>query len=419
MKNFESIIGYYNIKLELARVLDTIVNTEKYKALGVKVPAGILLFGEAGVGKTLFATTFMKASGRPYFVCRKDRPDGEFVNEIKNVFEKAKEAAPSIVLLDDVDKYANAARRFSNDEEFVTVQSCIDEVKHEGKDVFVIATANDICMLPESLVRAGRFDKTVEIGLPEVKDATKIIEHYLKDKPVESGLDFEELANILQGHSCAELETVINEAGIYSAYSGKERIMREDILKAIMRNIFDAPESIEPRGDEYERRVAIHEAGHALVSEILSPGSVTIVSINRHSGGVGGITSYHRDEGYWYDLGMMENRVMAILGGKAATEIKLGRVDTGINSDITRAFDIVERFVDNYCTHGFDKYERKNSSDALLEKKERYIHAELDRYYSQVKRMIAENISLLDKITDALVRKKTITGLDIRALRSA
>jgi cell division protease FtsH len=175
MKHFEAIIGYEDIKIELERVLDTIINNEKYEALGVKVPAGILLHGAPGVGKTLFATTFLKNSGRPYFVCRKDRPDGEFVNEIKNVFEKAKEAAPSIVLLDDIDKFANATRRYSNDEEFVTVQSCIDEIKHEGKAVFVFATANEIDKLPESLTRSGRFDKIIEMDVPMTADAAKII----------------------------------------------------------------------------------------------------------------------------------------------------------------------------------------------------------------------------------------------------
>ena len=419
MDNFKDIIGYADIKIELERLLDTITNTGKYKALGVKVPTGILLYGNPGVGKTLFATSFVKASGRPYFVCRKDKPNGEFVKEIKNAFEKAKEAAPSILLLDDIDKFANATRRYSNDEEFVTVQSCIDDIKNEGKEVFVFATANDMHTLPESLVRAGRFDKIIEIGLPKVKDATEIIKHYVLSKPVVSNINCEELARLLQGHSCAELETVINEAGIYSGYENKEIITREDIIRSIMRIIFKAPESIEAREDNYERNIAIHEAGHALISELLAPGSVTLVSINRHSGGIGGITSYFRDENYWLDFNFMENRVMSLLGGKAATEIKLGVVDIGANADLHRAFEIVERFVDNYCIYGFDKFQRKYSSPTLLEKKETFVHAELERYYAQVKRMIAENITLLDNITDALVKGKTITGVDIRELKSA
>ena len=107
MKYFESVIGYEDIKLELSRMLDTIRYPEKYRNLGVKPPAGILLHGAPGVGKTMFSSAFLKAAERPAFVCRKDKPDGEFVIEIKNVFDKAMEAAPSIVLLDDMDKFAN------------------------------------------------------------------------------------------------------------------------------------------------------------------------------------------------------------------------------------------------------------------------------------------------------------------------
>ena len=416
---FDSVIGYDDLKLELARVLDIIRNPERYSALGVKTPSGILLHGAPGVGKTLFANEFLKASGRPCFVCRKDKPNGEFVNEIKNVFEKAMEASPSIILLDDMDKFASSGRRRANDDEFVTIQSCIDEINSENKEVFIFATANDVKTLPESLIRAGRFDKVIEVRTPAVKDAAQIIKHYLSNKPVVSNLDFEELARILQGHSCAELESIINEAGIYSGFDGRDCITRGDILKAIMRNIFEAPETVEPRGDKYEKSVAIHEAGHALIAELLSPGSVNLVSVNRHSGGIGGIASYYQDDNYWLDITYMENRVLALLGGKAATEIKLGITDIGANSDTKRAFSLVERFIDNYCSYGFDKFEFAPPSQSLTERKEAYIHAEMDRYYKQVKRLIAENIPLLDKITDALILKKTITGADIRELKSA
>ena len=419
MKYFESVIGYEDIKLELSRMLDTIRFPEKYRNLGVKPPAGILLHGAPGVGKTMFSNAFLKASDRPAFVCRKDKPDGEFVNEIKNVFDKAMEAAPSIVLLDDMDKFANEDCSRSDAEEYVTIQSCIDAIKTEGKEVFVFATANNTRKLPNSLIRAGRFDKVIEMKVPAVKDAAKIIAHYLSQKKVEDNLNFDELARILQGHSCAELESIINEAGIYAGFEGRECVRREDILKAIMREIFDAPESIEPMLPRFEREIAVHEAGHALVAEMLEPGSVNLVSINRHSGNTGGITSYYQDENYWYALKFMENRVLSLLGGKAALEVKFGLVDVGANSDMHRAFDLVERFVDNYCMYGFDKFERNNSSQTLLEKKETYVHAELDRYYKQVKQLIVDNMTLLDKLVSALIEKKTITGTDIQMLKTA
>ena len=418
MKYFDSVIGYEDIKFELARVLDTIRYPNKYRDLGVKTLSGVLLYGEPGVGKTMFSTAFLKAAERPSFVCRKDKPNGEFVNEIKNVFEKAMEAAPSIVLLDDMDKFANEDYSRSDAEEYITIQSCIDTIKTEGKDVFVFATANNMRKLPSSLVRAGRFDKVIEMKVPAVKDAAKIIQHYLSDKKVVDNLDFEELARILQGHSCAELESIINEAGIYSGYDNRECISRDDILRSIMREIFDAPESVEPIIPTFEKEIAVHEAGHALVAEMLEPGSVNLVSINRHSGNIGGITSYYQDDNYWYALKYMENRVLSLLGGKAALEVKFGLVNVGANSDMHRAFDLVERFVDNYCSFGFDKFERRNSSQTLLEKKETYIHAELDRYYRQTKQIIVENMTFLDKLVSSLIEKKTITSSEIQMLKT-
>ena len=152
MKNFEQIIGYEDIKLELARVLDTIKHQEKYNAIGAKTPTGILLYGKPGIGKTMFSNAFLKASERPYFVCRKDKPNGEFVKAIKDVFDKAMEAAPSIVLLDDMDKFANEDYNSRDAEEYVTVQSCIDTIKAEEKDVFIFATANDFRKLPNSFL---------------------------------------------------------------------------------------------------------------------------------------------------------------------------------------------------------------------------------------------------------------------------
>ena len=164
MSEFDKIIGYKDVKAELFRLCDVIKNADKYKALGVAPIGGLLLDGEPGVGKTLMANCFIKESGRKAFVCRKNKPDGEFVNEIKNVFNEAAENAPSIILLDDMDKFANEDDYHRNAEEYVTVQSCIDEIK--GKDVFVLATTNGTENLPRSLLRAGRFDCIINVDAP-------------------------------------------------------------------------------------------------------------------------------------------------------------------------------------------------------------------------------------------------------------
>lgn len=157
MSAFDKIIGYSAIKKELRQISDTLKNKDVYAGLGVSAPKGLLLYGEPGVGKSLMASAIIEESGRKVFTCRKDKPNGDFVKEIKATFDKAAENAPSIVYLDDMDKFTNGDERHPDAEEYVTVQSCIDEVK--GKQVFVLATANNIRCLPHSLRRAGRFDR--------------------------------------------------------------------------------------------------------------------------------------------------------------------------------------------------------------------------------------------------------------------
>ena len=148
MSEFDKIIGYKDVKAELVRICDIVKNADKYKERGVSLPCGLILDGEPGVGKTLMANCFVKESGRKAFVCRKNKPGGEFVKEIGGVFAKAVENAPSIIFLDDLDKFANADERHRNTEEYVTIQSCIDETR--GQDVFVVATTNGTDNLPFS-----------------------------------------------------------------------------------------------------------------------------------------------------------------------------------------------------------------------------------------------------------------------------
>ena len=173
MEAFEEIIGYEDIKHELRRIADALNRSEAYRTLGAKAPSGLLLHGDPGVGKTLMANCLIKASGRKAFVCRKTKPSEEFIGTIKETFDAAMENAPSIVYLDDMDKFANDDERHRNSEEFVTVQSCIDELR--GKEVFVLATANETHCLPSSLTRAGRFDRVIDVNLKGAFNMVKAI----------------------------------------------------------------------------------------------------------------------------------------------------------------------------------------------------------------------------------------------------
>lgn len=405
---FESIIGYAEIKLELSRILDQLSTPEKYRALGVTESHGLLLHGAPGVGKSTFAMDFLKATGRKSFVCRKDKTNGDFVEQIVETFDKAAESAPSVILLDDLDKFANGDRRKRDTDEFVTVQTCIDRVK--DLQVFVVATANDINKLPESLIRAGRFDNILELQCPKGKDAQNIVAHYLSKKPFVANIDVKRIGRLLEGHSCAQLESLVNQAGAYAAFDGRERVEMSDMIKAILRLIFKSPESFD-KDPETLPLIACHEAGHALIAELLEPGSVDLVTVLNHNSYAAGVTSISRDEGYFYSKALMENRVMYLLAGKAATEIMYGVVDTGTNSDLRRAFDIVHRFVDHYCSYGFNQFVFDSAaSNEILDRRDLRVAADMEHYYARTKKLLTENKDKLQRLSEQLVKEKTLLG---------
>ena len=376
-KDFEKVIGYEPIKLVLERILDMIRNREKYDKLGAKLPSGILLSGKPGIGKTLIANSFIEASKLPVYLIRKDKPDGDFIKFIKQSFEDAKSNAPSIVFLDDMDK------------------------------------------LPRSLCRSGRFDKQIKVSVPRGKDATQIIEYYMKQKNFVSDVNSEEIAKMLDGGSCAVLETVINEASILAGFAGKDKIEKDDLLRSAMCVIFEAPEIADKKPIEILKKTAYHEAGHAVIAELLEPESISLVSVLGHDGPTQGVTAYYQDDDtYFSSIEYMKNRVKSLLAGKAATEIVYGEVDVGANNDIHRAISITERFVDHYCGFGFDKFEfQKNSSNDLLSRKETIVFSELEKYYQEVKKMLISNREFLDKVAQQLVVKETLTCKDLKKIK--
>lgn len=415
MSAFEKIIGYEDIKKELLMLGDILKNPEKYEKLGVRKTRGLLLFGCPGVGKSTMAEEFIQYVGWDKYSCRKSKPDGDFVKEIAGIFNQAKKNTPCIIYLDDLDKYANARSDDSKAEEYVTVQSCMDEVK--DIDIFIVATANNKRVLPESLLRPGRFDNVIKVEAPEGKESERIVEHYLSKKNYVTDVDSKLIARLLNGHSCATLESVINLAGIYAGYKGKEAINMDDIIKAYMRFEYEIPDSSASDNPEIIRNIATHEAGHAVLSEILVPGSLNIVSVKGEKGEIGGFTADTLPDIYWYSKKEMENRVIGILGGKAATDLLQGTIDPGVTGDLHRAFDIVERFVDDYCGFGFNHWIQNVDNPAVAERRDSYIAAEMSRYYEEAKRLLAENMEFLKATRDLLIKEKVVTGDKVRQLR--
>ena len=424
MKEFEKIIGYTSIKKELEQIADIFKNKEKYDNLGVKPPVGVLIHGIPGVGKSSMANALISAISLKCFVCRKDKPNGDFVKYIKETFDKATVEAPSIVFLDDMDKFANGDERHPDAEEYVTVQSCIDEVKN--KNVLVLATANNLRCLPDSLLRAGRFDRIIEVDTPNIKDAEQIIGHYMLKKKVSDELDYKSVAKIMYNHSCAELETIINEAGIYAGFENSECIKMPHFLKAAMRLVFDVPVSAfeESAFDEISQsdllKVAYHEAGHVLVHEILDPESVALVSMfGSNYNAFGGRTVFNSSS-YIDSFIKYEIRIIAALAGMAAVEQKFGVSDTGCSGDLERAFDLVRDLVVNECTSGFYLHgEYGEYSNELRSKQEQAVATEIEKYYRRAKEIIALNSSFFENIAKELLEKKILCSKDIENIKKS
>ena len=415
MSALDKVIGYEAIKNELLQICDMIHNREIYEELGARLPQGILLYGEPGLGKTLMAKSFIEESGLKAYIVRRNKGDDDFIGEITDTFHRAKENTPCVIFLDDMDKFANEDSDHRDAEEYVAVQSGIDEVKN--CDVFVLATANEMRKLPESLVRSGRFDRKIEVKCPTDKDANKIIAHYLSDKKVSKNVNMEDLSKMISYSSCAELETILNEAAISAAYKRKTDIEMEDLVKSVLRMIYDSPDNYTKASAEDIKKTALHEAGHLVVSEVLCPGSVGLASL-RSTGrdSTGGFI--HRCK----ELSRRPYYVLVSLAGKAAVELYYcDTVASGCRSDINRACNYIRDGISENATLGFGMIDVSTrsfpeTSENMNSRSEAVTHAELERYMRIAKDILLKNREFLERVTAALIEKETLLYSDIRAL---
>lgn len=408
---FDEIVGYEDIKKELRVIADMLKNPDIYKSMGANFNNGLLLVGKPGTGKTTMANCFVNASGRRSYVLRKKASDGTFVKQISDLFESAKSNAPSIVLLDDLDKFSDEDEE-CDAEEFVTVQACIDDIKDSG--VFVVATVNKLNKIPESLRRPGRLGNKINVRVPYVEESEAIIKHYLAKTNKCADLDVVSIARMLNNETCATLENVISNAAVKAAYNRQEKVTMENIIDACLNLVFKAPESCKNLSEETVRKIAYHEAAHAIVSEILDPKSVSIVSIRKTYGGDYGFVRILRsEEKDDMDSSYYESRIMISLAGKAATELVFGETDLGANNDIHNAFDRACRIVDNYCTYGFQNWIEDGVHSFSGENRNRAMAMVIERNYLEVKRLLVKNKGLLDLMAEELVKKTTLVYGDI------
>ena len=414
---FDNIIGYDDIKGTLKTVVDMLNNKEKYKKLGCELVHGLLLYGPPGTGKTTIANEIINnASNRTIFIIRKNKSDGSFINYMRKVFKEAQEKQPSIILLDDLDKYAEIEndKKRKNKEEHVSVQSLIDDVKKD--DVFIIATANEYYDLPESLRRSGRFDIKICVDNPKEEDAKKIFNYYLKSKKIDKNINIDNIACILSDSSCADLEKVCNQAGIYAGFKNKTKIESEELIRAALEHKYETNIADINLEDNYAINTAYHEAGHALVGELLEPGSISFITITKNDSSTKGMTIFHENEDYWSDIELKKNRIKSLLAGKAATEIVFNKCDIGTGSDLRRAYNIFSGLVEDNCLTDFNSHYNCDSSNKVKESRDDNVNKLIALYYEEVKNILIKNREKLDNLAIILKEKKILFQDEIKGI---
>ena len=414
MSAFEKVIGYETIKKELLQICDMLHNREIYEKLGAKFPQGVLLYGEPGLGKTLIAKSFIEESGLEAYIIRRNKGNNDFVGYITDTFKKAKENAPCIIFMDDMDKFANEDSEHCDAEEYVAIQSGIDEVKNYN--VFILATVNDKWKLPDSLIRSGRFDRKIEMKCPNDKDANEIIKHYLSDKKVAKDINMDDLFRMMSYSSCARLETILNEAAISAAYERKTCIEMNDLVNAVLRMEYDSTDSYTKISEEDLKKIALHEAGHLVVAEVLCPGSVGLASLRsvgrEFTGGF-----IHRCK----EFPKNSYHILVLLAGKAAVEHYYSdSVASGCQNDIQNAFEIIKKEITENAVLGLGMVDLSPySSENLNSRNEAVIRAEAERFILRAKDILLKNRNFLEKAADALLEKETLLSSDIRGLRES
>ncbi|MCD8293894.1 MAG: AAA family ATPase [Clostridia bacterium] len=407
---FDDIYGYDNIKTALQRIVDMANSPEKYTRLGVRMPYGVMLYGDPGVGKTMMAKAMMHDMNRPVYVLRKVQADNAFLKLIGAVFEAAAENAPSVILLDDLDKFPAA---YGSMNEFSAVQAGIDSVK--DKEVLVVATVNNMDVLPNALCRHGRFDRKIEVPLPSIEDAAVIISRYLVGKKVARDVNMKAVAKLLDGYTCAALDSILNDAGMFAGFEGKDEICMADIVRAVLADIYDI-DSTSALPLEGKARTAYHEAGHVAAAMLLNPGSVAIASVRGKPREKHGFMETIDSDGESYEDTCLS--IITALAGRAATEIKYSSPDMGSSDDVYRASRMCDTLVEDVCIKGLSYITREYESDSDNSRNARNVQQTgmLEDFYNNSKKLLRSNWALVEMLACALTEKETLICDDLDAI---
>ena len=435
---FKDVAGLEEVKVEIMEIVDFLRNADKYKALGAKIPKGALLAGPPGTGKTLLAKAVAGEANVPFLsISGSDFVEmfvGVGASRVRDLFDQAKKVAPCIVFIDEIDAIGRARGKNSgfsgNDERENTLNQLLTEMDgfQTNTGVIVLAATNRVDILDKALMRAGRFDRQIEVGLPDVKERQAIFEVHLRNIKLDSKLDREFLAKQTPGFAGADIANVCNEAALIAARNNKDAVTQEDFLAAIDRIVGGLERRNMPMTKEERRSTAIHEAGHATVMWRLKNCDpvlkITIIPRGRSLGA----TWYLPEERVNHNVEHFHHKMAGMLGGRIAEQLLMGVTSTGALNDLERTTKIAYAMVAYYGMSPevgnisfFDGTgQRDMFTKPFSEKTAELIDAEVRRLVDEAveltRSIISEERENIERLADLLIEKETIFSEDVEAI---
>ena len=424
---FKDVAGLDEEKNELIEIVGFLKDPKKFHNMGAKIPRGILLYGQPGTGKTLIAKAVAGEANVPFI----SMSGSEFIemfaglgaSRVRKLFAKAKKMAPCIVFIDEID--AIGSRRTSNSgaetENNQTLNQLLVEMDGFESDetVIVLAATNRPEMLDKALLRPGRFDRQITIPAPDLLGREEILKLYAKDKKLDDDVDLHELAGDTAGFTGAELSNVLNEAAIIATVNGHKKISKADIETAVKKITVGLEKHNRVISDKDKKLTAYHEAGHAIVSKFLeTQDNVKEISIIPR-GVAGGYTMYKTNEDKFYvSKTELEEKMIALLGGRAAEKIALNDISTGASNDIEVATGIARDMITVYgmsktlgpiSLRVDDPRELQIYGEEIVDEVGTQVKDLVDNAYVEAQKILVANMDILHSVAKLLLEKETIT----------
>ncbi len=423
---FDDVAGLDEEKSEMLEIVDFLKNPDKFTKMGARVPKGVLLYGKPGTGKTLIAKAIAGEANVPFI----SMSGSEFIemfaglgaSRVRKLFEKARKLAPCIVFIDEID--AIGSRRTSNSgaetENNQTLNQLLVEMDGFSSEetIIVLAATNRPEMLDKALLRPGRFDRRITIPTPDLKGRLAILKIHSKNKRLSDDVNLESIAEDTAGFTGAELENILNEAAIIATKNKHEDIDNSDIEEAVKKVTVGLEKRERTYSDKDKKLTAYHEAGHAVVSYYL-PTQSNVKEISIIPRGVaGGYTMYKSDEDkYYISRTEMQEKLIALLGGRAAEKLALNEISTGASNDIEVATEIAKDMVTKYGMsdilgpidlQGKEPYEMQVFGENIGDKIGAEVKALINTAYNDAITLLNEHRDKLDAIAETLIEKEKI-----------